>query len=140
MKKMSLALRIFSGILVSILALVFTVFETTLLITLDFTLYENELIAFIQLLLKVFIAVYALAVGIFSLFKRSRSFLTESLCLFMSSLVMIPFVSNNFGIYFTAVSFVFILTVNTFILIFSFVCFLIPLKHKINLTHFFLSM
>ena len=104
MKKFSIVLRYVSSSLVTLVALAFTVLEATLLVTLDFTLYENQFLAFVQLLLRFLIALCALALGIFSLVKRARSFFPHSLCLLASSAVMIFFVSNSVGIYFTAVS------------------------------------
>ena len=104
MKKLSFALRLFSGILVAVVALVFVILEATLLVTLDFKLYENQALAFIQLILRLVIAAYALVLGVFSIVKRERSFLWEGICLFAAAAVMIFFVSNSVGIYFTTVS------------------------------------
>ena len=110
MKTLSLVLRVLSGALVALVALVFTVLEGTLLVTLDFALYENQAVALIQLVLKLLIALIALAIGVLSLVKRSRSFFFEGICLLLGSAVMIPFVSNHFGLYFTAVSAFFVLS------------------------------
>lgn len=110
MKTLSLVLRVLSGALVALVALVFTVLEGTLLVTLDFALYENQAVALIQLVLKLLIALIALAIGVLSLVKRSRSFFFEGICLLLGSAVMIPFVSNHFGLYFTAVSAFFMLS------------------------------
>ena len=103
MKKLSLILRYVSSTLVVLVALVFTVLEATLLVTLDFTLYENQFPAFVQLFLKLLIASSALTLGIFSLIKRNRCFVTYSLCLLISSALMIPFVSNGVAVYVTLV-------------------------------------
>ena len=108
MKRCGLVLRVLSGSLVALVALVFVVLETTLLVTLDFNLYENELIALVQLVLKLLAAALALALGVVSLVKKTRSFLPEGICLLAASAVMIPFVSNGFGVYFTAVSALFV--------------------------------
>ena len=110
MKKFSLILHYVSGALVSLVSLAFTVLETTLLVTLDFTLYENPAIALLQLLMRLLIASAALALGILSLINRTRSFLPHSICLLTSSVVMIPFVINNVGLYFTTVSVIFLLS------------------------------
>ena len=104
MRKLSLVLRIVSGALVSLVAFVFAVLEVTLLVTLDFALYENQFIAFIQLALRIILALAALTLGVLSLVKTGRSFLREGICLTASTAVMIPFVSNNVGLYFTAVA------------------------------------
>jgi hypothetical protein len=104
MRKLSLVLRIVSGALVALVAFVFAVLEVTLLVTLDFALYENQFIAFIQLALRIALALAALALGVLSLVKPGRSFLREGICLTASTAVMIPFVSNNVGLYFTAVA------------------------------------
>ena len=109
MRKLSLALRIVSGALVSLVAFVFAVLEVTLLVTLDFALYENRFIAFIQLALRIILALAALALGVLSFVKHKRSFLREGICLTASTAVMIPFVSNNVGLYFTAVAALFLI-------------------------------
>ena len=110
MKKLMFALRILSGVLVSLVALVFTVLEATLLVTQDFMLYENRFIAFIQLVIRLILASAALVIGVSSIAKSRRSFLPEGICLVVSPAVMIPFVSNNFGIYFTAVAALFLIS------------------------------
>ena len=110
MKKFSHILHYVSSSLVVLVALVFTVLESTLLITLDFTLYENQLVALIQLILRLLIASSALTLGIMALIKKTQSFLPYSICLVSISVVMIPFVSNNFGIYFTIISALFTLS------------------------------
>ena len=110
MRKLSLVLRITSGVLVALVAFVFAVLEVTLLVTLDFALYENQFIAFIQLALRIALALAALTLGVLSLVKPGRSFLREGICLLASTAVMIPFVSNNVGLYFTAVAALFALS------------------------------
>ena len=110
MKKFSLALRYASSALVSLVALVFAVLEATLLITLDFCLYENQFIALAQLFLRLLIASLALTLGIASLIKRKRTFFGYSLCLFASSVALIPFVSNGIGVCLAAVSALFCLS------------------------------
>ena len=110
MKTLSLVLRTLAGALVALVALVFVVIEGTMLVTLDFVLFENEIMALVQLVLKLLIALIALAIGVLSLVKRSRSFFFEGICLLLGSAVMIPFVSNHFGLYFTAVSAFFMLS------------------------------
>ena len=110
MKKFCLIFRYTASSLVALVALVFTVLEATLLVTLDFTLYEDQLIALLQLVLRLLMASSALTLGVLSLVKRAHSFLPHSLCLLASSVVMIPFVSNRFGIYFTVLSVLFLLS------------------------------
>lgn len=110
MKKLSVALRLISGVLVAVVALVFVILEATLLITLDFKLYENEMLAFIQLILRLIIAAYALVIGVLSIIKSKRSFLWEGICLLAASVVMIFFASNNVGVYFTILSLLFVIS------------------------------
>ena len=110
MKKLILTLRIVSGVLVALVAFVFALFEATLLVTPDFLLYENQLIAFIRLVARLILSVAALCLGITSVAKPRRSFLHEGILLIASVAVTIPFVSNNFGIYFTAVSAFFLIS------------------------------
>ena len=103
MKKLSLVLHYASSALVVLVALVFTVLEATLLVTLDFTLYENQFLALVQLCVKLLIASSALTLGIFSLVERNRCFVIYGLCLLISSALMIPFVSNSIAVYVTLV-------------------------------------
>ena len=110
MKKLALTLRYTASALVALVALVFTVLEGTLLITLDFTLYEDRLLSLLQLILRLLLASSALALGISSLVKRTRAFLPHSLCLLAAAAVTIPFVSNGIGIYLTAVAALFLLS------------------------------
>ena len=110
MKKAGNILRIASGILVALVALVFFVLEATLMIALDFMLYERALIALMQLILKLSISAVALAIGTLTIVKKSRSFLIEGECLLVSAVVMTPFISNNFGIYFAIISAFFVLS------------------------------
>ena len=110
MRKFGRVFRLITGSLVSLVSLVFAVLEATLLVTLDFTLYENEGISFVQLLMRLLVAVAALVIGVRSITKSTRSFLREGICLLVASAVMIPFVSNGFGIYFTIISALFLLS------------------------------
>jgi hypothetical protein len=110
MKKIGLIFRYATSSLVALVALVFTVLELTLIVTLDFYLYENQLIVFIQLILRLLLASGALAVGVLAMVKRTRSFLPHSIFLLVSSVVMIPFVSNHIAIYFAAISALFMLS------------------------------
>ena len=104
MKVFNLIFRITTGVLVALVALVFTVLEGTLLVTLDFILYENELLALLQLVLRLVLSLSALTLGITSIVKSKRSFFYEGLCLIAVSALMIPLVSNGFGIYFTIIA------------------------------------
>ena len=104
MKPLFLTLRVLSSTLVLLVALVFTIIEATLLITFDFALYENEFLAFVQLFLKLLLALSAATLGLLSIVKLKRSFFPEGLCLLTASAMTIPFMINNVGLYVTAVS------------------------------------
>ena len=110
MKRFSRIFRVISAALVMLVAFVFTVLESTLFVTLDFLLYENELVAAIQLLFKLSVSIGAFAIGLLAIVKKSRSFFAEGSCILLSSVVMTPFVCNNFGWYFIAVSAVFLVS------------------------------
>lgn len=110
MKRFGLIFRYASSALVVLAALVFTVLEATLLITLDFNLYENQFIALVQLVLRFLIASSALSLGILSIVKIKRTFLPYSIFLLASSALMIPFMNNNIGVYITVVSALFMLS------------------------------
>ena len=102
MKTVSLILRALAGALVAIAALAFAAVETTLLVTLDFALYENGFLGFVQLALKLLIALSAGTLGILSLVKIKRPFLWEGICLLVTSAVMLPLISNGIGVYIAA--------------------------------------
>lgn len=109
MKQVSVALRLLAGCLITLAALVFAVPEITLLITLDFNLYEHPWIALAQLAAKLLIVLAAGALGIGSLVKGRVSLLWEGVCLLLATAVMIPFMSNGIGWYLTAASALFVL-------------------------------
>ena len=110
MKKGSMIFCYVASALVALVGLVFALLEATLLVTLDFALYEDMFIAFVQLVLRLLLASAALTLGVLSLVKRARSFLPHSICLFASSVVMIPFISNYIGICFAALAALFLLS------------------------------
>lgn len=110
MKTLGRILRVVSGALVALLSLVFLIIEVTLFATLDFALFENELIAFMQLTFRLILALGAFAMALLSIIKRSRIFAAESICLLAAMLVMAPFVTNNFGPVFVGVSALFSLS------------------------------
>ena len=110
MRKFNAVFRYVTSSLVTLVAFVFTVLEATLLVTLDFTLYENPAIALLQLILRLLIGSGALTLGILSMVKGDKTFVPHAVCLLVSSAVMIPFVSNNIALYFTAVSALFLIS------------------------------
>lgn len=110
MRKFSTALRAVIGVLVALVALVFAVIEGTLLMTLDFNLYENEALALIQLTLRLVVALAAFTLGLLALLNRRRAFLPECIALSVAAAVMTPFITNGIGIYVTALSVLFMLS------------------------------
>lgn len=110
MRTFSLILRTAASILIVLISLAFVVIEGTLLFTGDFLLYENPIIAFFQLILRLVIPLITLTVGIFTVIKTKRSFLFESITFFSVALAMSPFLSNNFGIYFIALATLYLLS------------------------------
>lgn len=110
MRTFSLIMRIAASILIVLISLAFVVIEGTLLFTGDFLLYENPIIAFFQLILRLVIPLITLTVGIFTVIKTKRSFLFESITFFSAALAMSPFLSNNFGIYFIALATLYLLS------------------------------
>ena len=77
-----------SGALVALVALVFTVLEGTLLVTLDFALYENQAVALFQLVLKLLIALTALAIGATALPIYWGYFRTAAVLIFQCLLIL----------------------------------------------------
>lgn len=109
MKILGRILRVVSGVLVALLALVFLIIEGTLLVTLDFLLFENKIVALMQLVFRLLVAGGALALALLSLIKHSRIFALEGICLCSAMLVMAPFLTNGFGLIFIGVSALFAL-------------------------------
>ena len=110
MKKLSFILRIAVSVLVVIVSLAFTVLEATLLFGGDFMLYQIKTIAFIQQFLKFLIAAAALLLSVISVIKNKQTFVFASFCIFIAMMVAAPFMSNNFGIYFSLLAALFCLT------------------------------
>ena len=110
MKTFSLVLRVLSGILIMLIALVFTVIEAILIVTLDFALFENEFLSLLQLIFKLLLGASVFTMGLLSIIKNSRAFLWESVALLLSTIAMAPFLSNNFSLYFMLLSAFFALT------------------------------
>lgn len=100
-------MKIFSGILkavtsflLTVLGAAFVFIEGYLLFTGDFLLFEVQAIAFLQMLLRLCLALMAMVLGIFGLIKRGRSQLFESIVLLAVTIVIAPFLTNGFGMYF----------------------------------------
>lgn len=110
MKKLLFILRLFSAGIVALLALVFIVIEGTLLVSLDFTLYENVFLAFLQLFLKLLVGIFIFLLGLFSILKKKHPFVWEGLALFWASFAASFFITNGIGLYFVIVAAFFLLS------------------------------
>ena len=110
MKTVILSLRILSAVLVAAGALALVIVEGALLISGDFLLYERPVAAFLRLSLRLILPAGTLAVALLSLILRRRSYLFEGLCLLSATALTAPFLSNHFGLYFTALAALFTLS------------------------------
>lgn len=100
MKTASRILNIVISSLVSLVGFAFVVIEGYLLFSGDFLLFENEFVAFLQIFLRLTIAVGTVTFGVVSIVKKERSFLFESLVMFLCICIMSHFLTNGFGLYF----------------------------------------
>ena len=104
MKTLTLSLRILSAVLVAVVALVLVIVESALLISGDFLLYELPVAAFLRLSLRLILPAAALTVALFAIIRHQHHYRFEGLCLLLAAVLTAPFLSNHFGIYFTALA------------------------------------
>lgn len=109
MKKFCRIYPAVSAGLVMLVSLVFVVLEGTLLFTGDFLLYEWQLLAFLQRILRFLLPAAAFAVGLLFFLKRQRSFLPESLTILLCTAAAAPFIGNSVGFVFIAIAALFII-------------------------------
>ena len=100
MKSLARILNIVTSALVCIIGLAFVFIEGCLIFTGDFLLFENEFVAFLQMFLRLLLAVGAILLGVFTIVKKKRSFLPESLLALLCVCIMSHFLTNGFGMYF----------------------------------------
>lgn len=105
MKKASTALLIISSVLVGLISLVLTVIEGRLVLSFDWSLHEHEFLGFIQYLARFGLSLITLIIAYFSIrYNSERTFVFEAALVLAISVATIVFASNGFGIYFTALS------------------------------------
>ena len=110
MRIFSRILNVFASALMMIIGVAFVFIECCLIFTGDFLLFEMPALAFIQMLLRLLIALGVFALGLFVIIKRDRDFLTEALALLACAFIMAPFLTNGFGLYFILLAVLFTLT------------------------------
>ena len=110
MRKLFRILNLISSALVMIIGFAFLLIEGCLIFTGDFLLFEFPALAFIQMLLRFCLAGAAFTLALFVIIKKDRSFLPESLAALVCTLIMAPFLTNGFGVYFAILAALFALT------------------------------
>lgn len=101
MKKAATILFIIASSLVALVALAFTVIEGRLVLSFDWSLHENEFVAFLQYLARLGISVLCLITSVGSIVYHGRkTFIFEGVVLASVAVATLIFASNNFGIYF----------------------------------------
>lgn len=104
MKKTARILNLITSALLMLIGLIFTVIEGYLLFSGDFLLFESEFLAFIQIFLRLCLAISVFLLGLFTVIKKERSFLHESIALLLLVGMMAAFLTNGFGLYFTVLA------------------------------------
>ena len=110
MKIFSRVLNICSSVLLMLIGVAFGFIEGYLIFSGDFLLFESPALAFLQMLLRLGVAAGAVTLGVLVIVKKEKSFLYESLVALFCALVMVPFLTNGFGLYFSLLAGVFCLS------------------------------
>ncbi len=110
MKKTARILNLITSALLMLLGVIFTVIEGYLLFSGDFLLFESEFLAFIQIFLRLCLAISVFLLGLFTVLKKERSFLHESIALLLLVGMIAAFLTNGFGLYFTILAILHTLT------------------------------
>ena len=102
MKKFSSVLLIIFSAVIALVSLIFVIIEGRLVLSIDWTLHEHELLGFLQYLARLGIAGLCLATSISSIAYRNRkSFVFEGFVFLAAAVTISLFASNGFGLYFT---------------------------------------
>lgn len=98
MKKSINILYLVFGGLVALVSVAFAFIEARILFSGEWMLFESKFLAFLQCFLRFSYAVFALAVGVFSIIKaKKKSMLFESFLLLVISCVGLFFYTNFVG-------------------------------------------
>lgn len=101
MKKTATILFIIASSLVALVAIAFTIIEGRLVLSFDWSLHENEFVAFLQYLARLGISVLCLITGVGSIvYHHKKTFVFEGSVLVAIAVATLIFASNSFGIYF----------------------------------------
>lgn len=110
MKMLARILNLITSVLVIIIGAAFAFVEGYLLFSGDFLLFESKFLAFLQMLLRLCMATGAITLGLFTIIKKDRSFLYESIVALICTIVICPFLTNGFGLYFLILATLFVLS------------------------------
>lgn len=110
MKNVARILNLIASVLVIIIGAAFAFIEGYLLFSGDFLLFESQLLAFLQMLLRLCMAAGTITLGLFTIIKKDKSFLYESIVALICTIVISPFLTNGFGLYFIILAALFVLS------------------------------
>jgi hypothetical protein len=110
MKTAARILNILSSSVLMIIGVAFVFIEGCLIFTGDFLLFESPVRAFLQMILRFALASGVFTLGLFVIIKKERTFIFESILALAVSLLISPFLTNGFGLYFVLLAVVFTLT------------------------------
>ena len=102
MKRASSVIFIIASGLVALVSGLFVIIEGRLLLSFDWTLHEQEFLAFIQYLAKLALAIYTFSVAVNSIrYREQKDFIFEGISLAAIAVGLTIYATNGFGIYFT---------------------------------------
>ena len=105
MKRASSVIFIIMSGLVALVAGLFVIIEGRLLLSFDWTLHEQEFLAFIQYLAKLALAIYTFSVAANSIrYREQKDFIFEGISLVAIAVGLAIYATNGFGVYFIILS------------------------------------
>lgn len=104
MKIFSRILNLCSAVLLALIGVAFCFIEGCLIFSGDFLLFESPILAFLQMLFRFGLAAGAVALGVLVIVKKEKSFLYEGLVALVCAIIMAPFLTNGFGLYFSLIA------------------------------------
>lgn len=110
MKKVRIWLRMIVCVLFMLSAVVFASIEGLLLFSDDWKLFENDRLAFVQLIAKILLCLYCFTINLRATLKRKQSDLWSGIQLLGVTLAAAPFLSNHLGVPFAVLAVLFLIS------------------------------
>ena len=101
MKRLSSVIFIIFSALAALISFLFIVIEGRLLLSFDWTLHEQEFLAFMQYLARLALAIYTFSVAVNSIrYREQKNFIFEGASVLTIAIALSIYATNNFGLYF----------------------------------------